>query len=402
VYLEIHGAGFANKGAEMMLRTVVSELAARCPGIAPAIDSSYGTYTERAELRLMQIVPQRLHVGVPGAVGRFLRQRVFAAAKARHAIGCLAGVAPRTLGIIDLRAIGGFVDIAGFAYSDQWGPWGVRAIRDLARIVRYYVRRGCPCVLLPQALGPFECAASRRYFKEVVTNASLICPRDSQSVQYVRELCPESERIEPAPELTLFYPRAEPHSVPQAQYVCIVPNVNVVSQVESAWRGRYIELLGQVGRALLGMHINVVMVVHDRGGGDDALAEALVSAIGGSDLSIVRENNPLALKRIIGASLFVVASRFHSVVAALSSGVPALVIGWSHKYAGLLKDFHCDELLVTSSAHELDVLEHVRALANVDVNTAYRARIIKRLGEMTDTNEAMWQHVTRIFGQASK
>jgi polysaccharide pyruvyl transferase WcaK-like protein len=42
------------------------------------------------------------------------------------------------------------------------------------------------------------------------------------------------------------------------------------------------------------------------------------------------------LKNVIASCEVIIASRYHSSVAALSSGVPTLVVGWHYKYEELL------------------------------------------------------------------
>jgi len=49
------------------------------------------------------------------------------------------------------------------------------------------------------------------------------------------------------------------------------------------------------------------------------------------------------LKNVIASCEVIVASRYHSCVAALSSGVPTLVIGWHYKYEELLHWYGQDE-----------------------------------------------------------
>lgn len=49
------------------------------------------------------------------------------------------------------------------------------------------------------------------------------------------------------------------------------------------------------------------------------------------------------LKNIIASCEVIVASRYHSCVAALSSGVPTLVVGWHYKYEELLRWYGQDE-----------------------------------------------------------
>ena len=95
--IEIHGAGFQNKGAELMLRTVVSELKQRLPRCELAIDPSYGSFGARCELGLRQIFPLRTHVGTPGFSRRFRRQKAFASWRGqgvfRRAANGLGGIA---------------------------------------------------------------------------------------------------------------------------------------------------------------------------------------------------------------------------------------------------------------------------------------------------------------------
>ena len=49
------------------------------------------------------------------------------------------------------------------------------------------------------------------------------------------------------------------------------------------------------------------------------------------------------LKNIIASCEVLIASRYHSCVAALSSGVPTLVVGWHYKYEELLHWYGQDE-----------------------------------------------------------
>lgn len=54
-----------------------------------------------------------------------------------------------------------------------------------------------------------------------------------------------------------------------------------------------------------------------------------------------------ALRLLIGKLDLLVASRFHAIVSAMATGVPVVVIGWSHKYAEVLAPFKLDEFVVS-------------------------------------------------------
>jgi len=49
------------------------------------------------------------------------------------------------------------------------------------------------------------------------------------------------------------------------------------------------------------------------------------------------------LKEIIQKSKLAIVSRYHSLVAALSSGVPVISIGWNDKYKDIMKFYNCSE-----------------------------------------------------------
>lgn len=52
------------------------------------------------------------------------------------------------------------------------------------------------------------------------------------------------------------------------------------------------------------------------------------------------------LRELIGCFDVLVASRFHAIISAMATGVPAVVIGWSHKYAEVLAPFGLEEYVV--------------------------------------------------------
>ena len=62
------------------------------------------------------------------------------------------------------------------------------------------------------------------------------------------------------------------------------------------------------------------------------------------------------LREHIGRCRFLVASRFHSMIAGLERGVPVMLVGWSHKYKEVLDQFELGEYAADFSALSLDTL----------------------------------------------
>lgn len=55
---------------------------------------------------------------------------------------------------------------------------------------------------------------------------------------------------------------------------------------------------------------------------------------------ILDSNNPIMLRALIGLGDVFIGCRFHSIVSAVSMGVPSLVVGWSHKYEEMLEFYN--------------------------------------------------------------
>ncbi len=393
--VEIHGAGFRNKGAELMLATTVHELRRRVPGLDAAIDPTYGPFTERARLGLLQMLPARSHVGTPGFARRFFVQRLFSACRGARVLSAL-GTPPDLYGGVPIGAVRGFVDIAGFAYSDEWGS---RPTRDLASLAEYFRARSVPVILLPQAFGPFRHDDTRASMQRVLECATLVYARDQQSLEYLGELGASRARVALAPDITLFYSgEPSPAATGAEPYACVVPNMRVLDRGRKGWGDRYLADFVQIARRLAQQGLAVRVVVHDASGEDAALARRCVEDAAQPAVRLVEERSPLALKRLLGGSMLVVGSRYHSLVAALSQQVPAVAVGWSHKYEMLFRDFGLQDFVFTSADEPVDVLlERVTTLIDPAANAAYRREIGRRLDAFRIANTTMWDEVTAVL-----
>jgi len=75
---------------------------------------------------------------------------------------------------------------------------------------------------------------------------------------------------------------------------------------------------------------------------DRRIAEDICAKVNDGCCDVLYTDNLLAqeIKGVIKQCEVIVASRYHTIVAALSLGIPTLAIGWHHKYAGLLRLFN--------------------------------------------------------------
>ena len=86
------------------------------------------------------------------------------------------------------------------------------------------------------------------------------------------------------------------------------------------------------------------------------IIEKLVSL--GGHASILNTSNMTSsdIKNHIASCEVVVASRYHSCVAALSAGVPLMVVGWHYKYEELLHWYGQDDWLLSESDCNTSIL----------------------------------------------
>lgn len=61
----------------------------------------------------------------------------------------------------------------------------------------------------------------------------------------------------------------------------------------------------------------------------------------------IKNMSSIEIKSLIAGSQVLIASRYHSCVAGLSSGVPTLVLGWHYKYDELLQLYGQDRWLIS-------------------------------------------------------
>lgn len=392
--IEIHGAGFQNKGAELMLRTTVHELETRLQDFRPAIDPTYGDYEARCELKLQQIFPARYHVGTYGFSKRLKIQKFLASRWFDKIFTRFAGVPLSRYGCFTLNSIEALIDISGFAYTDQWGA---KPTVDFSELTAFYRAKNKPVILLPQALGPFQNRETQIAFNKVVNHSTLIFARDEKSYEHATNVVDRPEKIYKAPDITLFYSsmscNEKEAASDQERYICIIPNVRMLDQGKNQWGDKYEIYLTKAIQEALSHSIKVYLVVHDSSGQDLEIAHRLYSRFSKYNVFLMQESNPLKLKEFIANSLLVIGSRYHSLVAAFSKQVPAIAMGWSHKYEMLFSDFDFEDFLISPDTSLETFLDGIRALIELETNSLYREKIGNKLGEMQLKNQKMWELV---------
>lgn len=371
--IEIHGTSVFNKGAELMLVETIRRLGS-FPGLRFAVAPTFGPFEQRARYGLRTKV------------------RIEKAGRSKIGLALLPGAFLDGLGLVREDEIDAVVDASGFAFGDHLPQaTGMRMAKDCQR----WMSLGKPVILLPQALGPFETEIARSSFMQILRNVNVVYARDSDSFGYATDVAGDMARkVRLAPDITISALgdiNVETHVDERTGIV--VPNTRMLDRTGSETAGKYVPFLVRMVVAMRENGLRPALLIHDKGE-DERFIDPVRQAVG--RLDVLFESCPLKLKGILGKAGVVVASRFHALVGALSSGVPSIAVGWSHKYARLFEDFGCPEMVCEVGAHERAAPERLGWLLR---NRESRARSLRlKTKELGEEVESVWEMVYRTLG----
>ena len=210
--IEVKGVEFSNKGAELMLLSILQMLDLEFAEYDLVLSPGHLLpYQKRAELGAWQ----KLSFQLWGLDWTWLGN--LAPAGLRRLL--------RHFGIVVEKDIDVVLDASGFVYSDDWGSHCLQqTLSQLKRMKKYNARY----VFLPQAFGPFHNPKNRRLMQQLIEHAGLLLARDEQSFCSLKEIdiSDTPEKIKYSPDFT---PLLEPKAISASldlpdNYVCIIPN----------------------------------------------------------------------------------------------------------------------------------------------------------------------------------
>lgn len=296
----------------------------------------------------------------------------------------LAGVTPR-------RGVDAVLDISGFAYGDFW-PMEKIEDRLLSTIAER--RGGRPrLILLPQAYGPFEEPAKADAMRRAIAGADLVYVRDDVSLDHVRKLGSNADdRIRRAPDFTNLLEAGNGDAASGTSYV--IPNSKMIQSADPGSAEAYYRFLEFAVMRLRVRFPDVTLLIHE-GERDVAVARQLNERLPVPAPVVVPETAH-DTKALIAGACCVVSSRFHGLVSALSSGVPALACGWTHKYGELMRDYGLEAMMVDPEQPD-DWERKLAQLADLAQNG--REPLLQRAQDWKAATRAMWQDVFDCIAQ---
>lgn len=413
MHILIRGAGFANKGAEAMLRVVQRELSRRL-----------------REVVFLVTVPSKDHVRAYGAGCVPICCAPPVHARPGHAVPLLGRVLdrlyrPQANGLSPAAAnaaraeceisaagsVDAVVDISGFSYGDIWGispfayawPW-----------IEYCRANNKPFFFLPQAWGPFEKQDVAHWAMKFCQSGALLFSRDDESSRYLAAVQgADAAPVRQCPDIAFCFQGGSASvgasmlkslgMTAQRPVIGLMPNMRVYERSEGRGSAnRYIRCLIALANYcidILGADLLLVpneVKAADAGKPDDRFLCGLIEASiqKPAHCFIVRDTcTSETVCAAVGRMEFLIASRFHALVFALAQGVPVLALGWSHKYRELLRLFALEDFAV-----DHDCVEAPALLALIE--TAWRHRAVHSI-RIKETVPCLQVQVDALFDEVA-
>jgi colanic acid/amylovoran biosynthesis protein len=379
MFIEIKGVQFVNKGAELMLASVVERVKQYWPNAEIILEGNpLSPYKSRAKLGAFQKLSLRKNVVDLNFITYYFPKVI------RNYL--------KKWGIVTEADINVVLDAAGFAYGDQWGSL---KITHLGGELKRYRKHGCKYIFLPQALGPFTRENDIKTLKESLPKADLICAREKDSFNNTRRLIGDAKNLVQMPDFTNAVKGLVPDYWQNGESkVCFIPNSNMigVKNNNESWKQNYINIMRLLIEQTQKLGLTPVLLNHE-GDGDKNICDILNNFFD-NKLELIEEADPLKVKGIIGASKAIVCSRFHGCVSALSQGVPNLGTSWSHKYEQLFHEYGVSELLINPESTDDELIALMDKLINDNVN--FLAEIENNATKYKEVTEEMWQKVISV------
>ena len=281
------------------------------------------------------------------------------------------------------------LDGSGFAYGDKWGANYAQS--RLGFYVSKWVKQKRKIVLLPQAFGPFNDADLKVVMQSIINSATLVFAREDQSLYFLESIVKDNKKIFKFPDFTNLVKGKIPKDFDSNNHqVAIVPNHQMIDST-SLTKSEYLDFLSKAVDLVRSRGLKPFFLIHE-GNPDFEIAKAAVNQLT-SSISIVKYEDALAIKGIISTCKFIICSRFHGVVSALSQGVPCITTSWSHKYEMLLDEYDMKEALIKN----LTDFDSVSALIAEYSDQSAREEVSKKLMAKSHKyklqTEEMWEMV---------
>ncbi|MGW2702300.1 polysaccharide pyruvyl transferase family protein [Streptomyces sp. NPDC001340] len=278
-------------------------------------------------------------------------------------------------------------------------------------------QRDIPTAMIGQSVGPFDDPADAEAWLTVAARCDLLTVRESVSHSYlVGKLGLPEHRVQLSSDPAFLLPTATDERTsavlrplgltPKDPYICLAPSQGI-TRFSALGEAQHAAALTRLATALVRTRKMPVLLVphcHDsRPHNDDRILAARIAEAAGMPQVVALPGTLTAsdYKGVLSHAELVISERLHAAIGALSGGVPAIAIGHSHKFNGVLAETYGDTVDVD------DIHADVRAFArdNTVIDrivhdtdaTVLRTSLQQRLPLITDRARSDFAQISRLL-----
>ncbi|MEV7925419.1 polysaccharide pyruvyl transferase family protein [Kitasatospora sp. NPDC088779] len=214
---------------------------------------------------------------------------------------------------------------------------------------------GVPTAMVGQSVGPFTDPAEQAAFTATASRLDLLTVRETTTLAYLTGhlALPERAVVLSADPAFLLAPSGPNRTAqlladtglnPAQEYVCLAPSRGV-TRYSPITDARHLNALTRLAATLWRVRRRPLVLVphcHDsREHNDDRLlARQIAARLPGVPVHVLDADDIGAAdyKAVLGGAELVISERLHASIGALSSGTPAVALGHSPKFGGVLAD----------------------------------------------------------------
>lgn len=373
--IQIDGTNRLNKGAELMLYSVLAQI----EKVYPQAEIVYNAYDNGyKDLDVNQRVTGylRLRFGITPSVilSKFkLPNSYFTTMHPSNRVDIL-------------------LDGSGFKYGDQWNR-DSKYVDVFESYMKNMKKANTRIIFLPQALGPFRTPNGKRVASIIEKYADLVIAREDVSYKYFLEVNPQSNKTIVSTDFTNLLSGTVPANVDVKGKVCIIPNKKMVTH-GGLKTGAYLDCVMNVIQSVEKCGYEAFLLNHE-GEGDLEICRQINGKLA-SEIPIISGLNAKEIKGVIGQSYAVFSSRFHGVASALSQSIPCIATSWSHKYQLLFEDYGLENQVLDVDTASEEILDKMHSFLDSENNGNVKQKLQSKQSELKQASATMWDKVWAV------
>ncbi|MBP5458192.1 MAG: polysaccharide pyruvyl transferase family protein [Paludibacteraceae bacterium] len=368
-----------NKGAELMLYSILQEIERKLPNAEVYIPASrvlQGSSYVNTKLKLNLIqLPLKYRIIRKLRIEGILRR---------------LGIERKFNFVPVVKGADYLIDGSGLHFSDKFNL-SDGDVNYWHKILTTQKKYGTKIIFLPQAFGPIQKDNTQKEVRDISDNSDLVYAREEVSYGYLQD-CGffDMSKVRICTDFTSLVEGHVPEKYANLKGgICIIPNKQMV-RMGVLSEDDYISFLVRVIDEAKKTERKVYLLNHE-GIEDEQLAISCQKKIG-FNIEVVSGINALETKGIISTAYLVITSRFHGVASALNSCVPCLATSWSHKYACLFADYGQNDCVLSLKDNEKD-LAKIKQFLSPEENRRIREKLATHLPKIQESAKTMWSEI---------